>query len=162
MDYSHKIVFDTGAFLAGLQNYYEKIYTNSLVINEIKDKKSRELLDLAIMAGKIIIMEPEENTLKKTKKIAEKISAYNLSKTDLSIAALAYELRPSIVFTDDLTLQNLLLNLGIEFKSVKLNIRIRNRKKYKFTCKACGKTFSRSYSSCPYCGNTIIVVSYNE
>ena len=156
MDSSHNIIFDTSAFLAGLENYYDRVYTTKLVISEVKDKKSRELLDLAINARKVYIMEPSEQSYEKINEIKEKISALKLSLTDISVASLAYELRPSVVFTDDLMLQNLLLNLGIEYKSIKLKISIKNKKKYVYKCKACGRVFTKFYSYCPYCGNEII------
>ncbi|BFH72536.1 hypothetical protein SJAV_04800 [Sulfurisphaera javensis] len=159
MDYSHNIIFDTAGFLAGLQNYYNKIYTTSFVVNEVKDLKSRELLDLAIYAGKVIIMEPQEKSYSIVKDVAKRSLALKLSATDLSVASLAYELKPSLVFTDDLMLQNLLLNLGIEYKSVKLNIKIKNKKIYEYVCTGCGKKFTKYVSICPYCGNKIITRS---
>ena len=155
MNSYHNIVFDASAFLAGLENYYNRVYTTRLVISEVKDKKSKELLDLAINAQKVYIIEPSEESYKKINEIKEKISAFKLSLTDISVAALAYEFRPSIVFTDDLMLQNLLLNLGIKYSSVKLRISIKNKKKYVYKCVACGRVFIKPYSYCPYCGNEI-------
>jgi len=156
MDYYPNIVFDTSAFLAGLEKYYSKVYTTKLVISEVKDKESKELLDLAINAQKVYVIEPSEESYKKVNEVKEKIVALKLSLTDISVAALAYELRPSIVFTDDLMLQNLLLNLGIEYRSVKLRISIKNKKKYVYKCKGCGRVFSKPYPYCPYCGSEII------
>ena len=156
MDSYPNIVFDTSAFLAGLENYYSKVYTTKLVISEVKDKKSKELLDLAINARKVYIMEPSIQSYKKINEIKEKISALRLSLADISVASLAYELRPSVVFTDDLMLQNLLLNLGIEYKSVKLKILIKGKKRYVYKCKGCGRVFTKLYSYCPYCGSEII------
>ena len=155
MDYYPNIVFDTSAFLAGLEKYYNKIYTTRLVISEVKDRESKELLDFAIDAQKVYVIEPSEESYKEVNKVKEKISALKLSLTDISVAALAYELRPSIVFTDDLMLQNLLLNLGIKYRSVKLNISIKNKKKYVFKCKGCGRVFNKPYPYCPYCGSEI-------
>ena len=158
--YPH-IVFDTSAFLAGLEMYYDRVYTTNLVISEVKDAKSKELLELAISAQKIYIVEPSEESYKKVNEIKDRISASKLSLTDISVAALAYELRPSVVFTDDLMLQNLLLNLGIEYKSVKLKVSIKNRKKYVYRCVGCGRVFNKPYSYCPYCGNKIIQETEN-
>lgn len=155
MDSSRNIIFDTSAFLAGLQNYYSRVYTTKFVISEIKDKKSRELLDLALGARKVYVIEPAKESYEKVNEIKNRISALRLSKTDISVASLAYEMRPSTVFTDDLMLQNLLLNLGIEYRSVKLKISIKTQKKYVYKCNACGKEFSKPYTTCPFCGNEI-------
>lgn len=162
MDYlPNNIVFDTGAFLAGLQNYYYRVYTTPLVLDEVKDYRSRELLAIAINAGKVIIKEPSKWSYEKVNQIVRKISAFNLSKTDISLASLAYELKPCIVFTDDLTLQNLLLNLDIRYKSIKLNININHKKEYKYICTGCNREFKKYYNVCPYCGNQIKILSKN-
>ncbi|MFP3065318.1 MAG: DNA-binding protein, partial [Sulfolobus sp.] len=97
-----QIVFDTGAFLAGLQNSYEKVYTTQEVIDEVKDFKSIELLSFGLESNKIIILQPSSQSLNIVKKEAQMIREFGLSKTDISVASLALDLKPSIVLTDDL------------------------------------------------------------
>lgn len=160
MEFSHNIVFDTSAFLAGLEKYYNRIYTTKFVIDEVKDFQSVELLNMAIDAGKIFILEPKDESVKKVRNSMRILNAYSLSETDISVAALAYDLRPSVVFTDDLVLQNLLLSLGIEYRSVKLKIKLKNKKRYKFKCEGCGREFDDYYSICPICGSKLKKIVY--
>ena len=139
-----QIVFDTGAFLAGLQNSYEKVYTTQEVIDEVKDFKSIELLSFGLESNKIIILQPSSQSLNIVKKEAQMIREFGLSKTDISVASLALDLKPSIVLTDDLPLQNLLLHLGIKYIPVKLSIKISKRKSFIYKCEGCGREYGLS------------------
>ncbi|MFP3259801.1 MAG: DNA-binding protein [Sulfolobus sp.] len=150
-----QIVFDTGAFLAGLQNSYEKVYTTQEVIDEVKDFKSIELLSFGLESNKIIVLQPSSQSLNIVKKEAQMIREFGLSKTDISVASLALDLKPSIVLTDDLPLQNLLLHLGIKYIPVKLSIKISKRKSFIYKCEGCGREYDKLYSSCPYCGHKL-------
>ena len=150
-----KVVFDTAGFLAGLQNLFDKVYTTPLVIEEVKDFRSQTLLKMSIEAGKVIEVNPSTESINYVRKILDQIGEKSLSNTDISIIALAYELKPSIVFTDDLAVQNVLLHLGIGFNSVKLGIKMKIRKTIIYKCSACGRTFTKKYNKCPYCGNEI-------
>ncbi|MEJ2777018.1 DNA-binding protein [Sulfolobaceae archaeon RB850M] len=150
-----QIVFDTGAFLAGLQNSYEKVYTTQEVIDEVKDFKSIELLSFGLESNKIIILQPSSQSLNIVKKEAQMIREFGLSKTDISVASLALDLKPSIVLTDDLPLQNLLLHLGIKYIPVKLSIKISKRKSFIYKCEGCGREYGKLYPSCPYCGHKL-------
>ncbi|MDT7875853.1 MAG: DNA-binding protein [Sulfolobaceae archaeon] len=150
-----QIVFDTGAFLAGLQNSYEKVYTTQEVIDEVKDFKSIELLSFGLESNKIIILQPSSQSLNIVKKEAQMIREFGLSKTDISVASLALDLKPSIVLTDDLPLQNLLLHLGIKYIPVKLSIKISKRKSFIYKCEGCGREYDKLYPSCPYCGHKL-------
>lgn len=151
-----QIVFDTAGFLAGLENSFEKVYTTVDVIKEVKDYNSHKMLDFAISSGKIIIMNPSLNGINKVKKILTEINENTLSKTDISIIALALDLSPSIVFTDDLSVQNILLKLNIKFTSVKINRSANQIYKFKYKCSNCNKMFSKYIVECPYCGSKII------
>ncbi|AWR93466.1 NOB1 family endonuclease [Acidianus brierleyi] len=150
------VIFDTAGFLAGLENYFDRVYTTPLVMNEVKDYVSRSLLSLASSSGKIIILEPEKRNIDITNNTLRKIGEYSLSKTDISIIALALQLQPSIVFTDDFSVQNILLKLGIKFNSVKLNRSIKYEREYYYVCENCGKVYQRKKESCDICGGKII------
>ncbi|MEM0505803.1 MAG: nucleotide-binding protein, partial [Thermosphaera sp.] len=81
-----------------------------------------------------------------------------LSKTDVEIAALALELRNSsktIVFTDDYSLQNLLLHLKIGFRPVKTR-GITEERVYVEKCPVCGYVPGEpGEKTCPLCGGEI-------
>jgi len=150
------VIFDTAGFLAGLENYFDRVYTTPLVMNEVKDYVSRNLLSFASSSGKIIILEPEKKNIETTNNTLKKIGEYSLSKTDISIIALALQLQPSIVFTDDFSVQNILLRLGIKFNSVKLNRSVKYERKYYYVCENCGKIYQRKKELCDICGGRII------
>ncbi|ARM75031.1 NOB1 family endonuclease [Acidianus manzaensis] len=151
-----QIVFDTAGFLAGLENSFNKVYTTIEVISEVKDYDSSKMLDYAMSSGKVVVLAPSINSLKKVRVILKDINEKTLSKADISVIGLAIDLSPSIVFTDDLSVQNVLYKLNIEFKSVKLGYHITKTRKFKYKCINCNKTFSNYISECPYCGGKII------
>ncbi|BDB99043.1 NOB1 family endonuclease [Saccharolobus caldissimus] len=150
------IVFDTSAFLAGLQLSLNRVYTTQEVIDEIKDNSSRFNLEISISTGKVIVMKPSPNSNKIVNKTLEKLNERRLSRTDISVIALALDLRPSIVFTDDLSVQNVLKYLGIQYSSVKLNKKVDKSFKFVYECIDCKRKFDKYYSNCPYCGGEII------
>ncbi|BCU69260.1 NOB1 family endonuclease [Stygiolobus caldivivus] len=153
-----KIIFDTAGFLAGLQNLFPQVYTTPLVLDEVKDLRSSNLLRLSMESGKIVVVMPSSSTLAQVTSTISRVKEKGLSQTDISVIALAYDLRPSIVFTDDLGVQNVLLHLGIEFNSVKLSFKLRNKKTAKYKCTACGRIFNTCYIECPYCGHKIVMI----
>jgi UPF0271 protein len=153
-----RIIFDTAGFLAGLENLFPLVYTTPDVIEEVRDSNSVNLLNLSINSGKIIIQSPSKESVDYVIKTLHQIKESELSQTDISVIALAHELRPSIVFTDDLSVQNVLLYLNIEFNSVKLGFKMKNKKKVVYKCEACGRIFKKKYTECPYCGYKIVKI----
>ncbi|MFP3162314.1 NOB1 family endonuclease [Acidianus sp.] len=159
MEVNRNIIFDTAGFLAGLENLLNKVYTTPYVINEVKDLASRNSLSLATSSGKVIVMEPSKNSINKVLKAIKEINEQTLSKTDISIIALSLDLSPSLVFTDDLSLQNVLLRFNIPFKSVKLNKMAINEKKFIYICQECKRKFNLYLRECPYCGGKIVKIN---
>ncbi|NON62314.1 DNA-binding protein, partial [Acidianus sp. RZ1] len=143
-----KIIFDTAPFVAGLENSFPKIYTTQDVIQEVKDSVSRHLLSLALDSGKIIILKPSRNSLETVKRKIKEVNDFSLSETDISVAAIALDSKPCVVFTDDLSLQNLLIILGINFTSVKLNKKAVVSKKFIYECKYCGYKTKYNNNTC--------------
>ncbi|QGA53387.1 DNA-binding protein [Sulfolobus sp. E5-1-F] len=150
------IIFDTSAFLAGLQLSLDKIYTTQEVINEVKDRYSRFNLEIAISSGKVIIMKPSPKSLEKVIKVLNITRERKLSNTDISIIALALDLQPSVVLTDDLSVQNTLKHLGIQFSSVKINKKVEKSFKFKYICIDCKREFNIDHRECPYCGGKVV------
>ncbi|ACP34188.1 Nucleotide binding protein PINc [Sulfolobus islandicus L.S.2.15] len=150
------IIFDTSAFLAGLQLSLDRIYTTQEVINEIKDKYSRFNLEIAISSGKVIIMKPSTRSVEKVTKVLNLTKERKLSNTDISVIALALDLQPSIVFTDDLSVQNILKHVGIQFSSIKINKKVEKSFKFKYVCIDCKREFDIDYRECPYCGGKVV------
>ncbi|BDC18335.1 NOB1 family endonuclease [Acidianus sp. HS-5] len=156
MERNRNVILDTAGFLAGLENLLDRVYTTPYVINEVKDFASRSSLNLASSSGKVIVMEPSKTSVNKVLKIMMEINEQTLSKTDISIIALSLDLLPSLVFTDDLSLQNILLRLNIPFKSVKLNKYASSKKEFIYICQECKRKFNKYLKECPYCGGKIV------
>ncbi|MCE4614033.1 MAG: hypothetical protein F7B60_00670 [Desulfurococcales archaeon] len=118
------VILDTTALLAGIQNIIPPpLYTTSKAVEEVKDAENREKLNIAIETGRINVKDPAENKIRETCNLAVKYKVWDkLSDTDISIAALALELKNNctpIVFTDDYTIQYLLVETGVQFKPLR-------------------------------------------
>ncbi len=95
--------------------------TTSLAVREFKDLRSRHLMENALQQNLLSIEEPsKESLLAINKKVSEK-GFTKLSKTDLSILALALDLKKQgkkfILITDDYSIQNFAKILEIPFES---------------------------------------------
>ncbi len=166
LHYSNKVVLvlDTSAFLAKypLQVYGSNtiLYTTPSVIDEARDKETRESVELAMILNRIIVKKPSDRYIKYVREIATKIGEhYSLSSTDIDVIALAYELSINnnrvIVITDDYSIQNTLLHMGIPFKPLRTR-GIRVLRKYIVFCPACYYTSSNlKEDKCPICGSPL-------
>lgn len=150
-----RVVFDTAGFLGGLQNSFEKVYTTPLVIEEVRDSSSLGTLSFSMITNKVIVMEPSPKALKTVNQILKELNERSLSKTDTSIIALAIDLSPAVVFTDDFAIQNALMKLGIKFQPVRLGRKAQEVRSYSYVCSGCGKTFKEHVKSCDVCGGEV-------
>ena len=69
-------VLDASAFINGFEPKSQFNFTVSLITDEVKDLKSKILLDQAIEEGKIIIKEPKEEFIKESLREGAQISLY--------------------------------------------------------------------------------------
>ncbi|MGC9209858.1 MAG: NOB1 family endonuclease [Acidilobus sp.] len=118
-------VLDTGALIAGLQlRLPMPCFTTPLVVDEVKDEESRELLERSIEVGKLRVVDPERQYLEAASgaaRIAGTLS--RLSRADLSVVALALEFagcrKRVIVASDDYSVQLTCLRAGVEVLPVR-------------------------------------------
>ncbi len=154
-------VLDTTALIARVPLYIRNncVTTNS-VLNEVKDKYSIQGLELIDVIGKLKIVNPNEKYIKKILKKAIQLGEINLSKTDIEVAALAYQLKYGtknhiVVITDDYSLQNLIAHLCIEFMPLRTR-GIKSKVVYEVFCPNCNWKLAPKYgklvSKCPRCG----------
>ncbi len=127
------LIFDTNIFLLGIDFNLIKgtIYTTPGVIKEIEHEKYTEKnrtiiqrIQVALERKKLIVKKP----LKKNDEKIEKTSLFTgdfnaLSKTDKDVIKLALELKNEskkkvVVYTNDYSMENLCLKLGLEFSPV--------------------------------------------
>jgi len=156
------LIIDTSSMLRILgRNTLEKlldrgfIVISELVLKELKDKHSRFLIESSL--DKITVLNPKNKTIDEVKnRLRGYINELELSDTDFSIIALAYELlsknRDVIVITEDYDIQNACALLGIEFESIerkKISRVLRTLKK----CLVCDHYYDSHLEECPYCGS---------
>ncbi len=155
-------VLDTSGFIARWPLYAPRatIYTTSLVISEVKDSESKQGLEIALLLDRIHVLDPRQSYIKQVIREARKRGLHiSLSKTDISVAALALQLRERglevEVITDDYSLQNLLALLGIKYRPLRTR-GIRRVEEYIVVCPACGYTSRNpAEKTCPVCGTPL-------
>ena len=158
------IVLDTSAFVAGFDPFSvcEEEYTVPAVKNEIAQKSICSFkFETAEESGKIRVEDPENQFLNIAKRTASQVGdAFFLSKADLQVLALAFQLKACgyipLIATDDYSIQNVAKHAKIEFASL-ATFGIRRRLEWLRYCPACHKTYSASFksSNCDICGTML-------
>ncbi|AFK22759.1 type II toxin-antitoxin system VapC family toxin [Pyrococcus sp. ST04] len=146
------LVLDSSVFIQGID---VEGYTTPKVVEEIKDRESRVFLEGLIASGKVKIVEPSKESVKKVKSVARETGELEeLSEADIEVLALAYELR-AIVFSDDYNVQNVASFLGLKFKTTKRGIK--RKIKWVYVCIGCGRKFKELPPGgvCPDCGSPL-------
>jgi len=119
----------------------EFIPKNSFSVKDvIKELDSLNKYKLA----NIILLNPKRESIETVKKY---IKGEKLSKVDMKLLALAYELNATLL-TDDTDLQSVALRIGIKVRGYRFNLN--KPKKKRFKCPNCGKYYSKPF--CPICG----------
>lgn len=113
-------VFDTSAFLNrfNFQDFSE-IYTTNSVINEILSSENKFIFENLISQKKIKIQDPKKETIINIKKKCPK----SLSKTDIEILSLAYELKAEL-HTDDYMLRKIANDFKLKIKETLYDIKL--------------------------------------
>ena len=154
-------VLDASAFINGFEPKGQFNFTVSLITDEVKDLKSKILLDQAIEEGKIIIKEPKDefiNELNET--ISKSGDDLRLSEADKKLLALALDLKSENenikVLTDDYSMQNVLRILQIPYDSI-ITEGIKGVYNWVKTCEGCKKEFDADYpfDDCEICGSKV-------
>jgi len=148
---------DTTALI--VSNYVfscKKAVTSRSVLNEVKDAKSRIMVEVAISQGRLEIAVPKEEFIEKVRKIAEKTNDYGrLSVADLELLAVALDLKEqgvkAKIFTDDYSVMNVAEALSIDYQPIRTRGISKHVRWIKY-CPVCGRTFKGKINSCPDCG----------
>ena len=154
-------VLDASAFINGFEPKGQFNFTVSLITDEVKDLKSKILLDQAIEEGKIIIKEPKEEFIKELNDtISKSGDDLRLSEADKKLLALALDLKCENenikVLTDDYSMQNVLRILEIPYDSI-ITEGIKGVYNWVKTCEGCKKEFDADYpfDDCEICGSKV-------
>lgn len=153
---SSEFVLDASAFYMGVPFISNsKFYTTNSVFKEVKHiKKSYGALEALIDTNKLEVIEPEAPFLQQVISTAKKTGDFSrCSSADLSIIALALQLKTTIV-SDDYAVENIATLLNIPVKSVG-NRGITEIRKWIAFCSTCGKAYGPNKIECALCGNRL-------
>jgi len=137
-----------------------KYVTTSLAVSEFKDLRSRHLMENALQQKLLSIEESCKECQESINETTSKKGFNKLSKTDLSLLALALDLKKQgkkfILITDDYSIQNFAKILEIPFESA-MRGEISKTIAFSLSCPSCGKTFpaSSKQQKCPVCGSNL-------
>jgi len=157
------LVLDTTAFLAALplMLYTARLVAPPRVVEEVRDRESRERLEVAAILDRVEVLEPAERYRWRVRRAAVRLGLHaSLSETDVDVAALALQLRDEgedvTVVTDDYALQNLLAKMGVGYMPLRTR-GISEAREYTLVCPVCGYV-SRRYGErrCPRCGVPLV------
>ena len=154
-------ILDASAFIGGFVPKGNLNFTVSEITTEVKDLKSKLILDNAIEEGNLIIQNPQKEFIHKLEEvISSSGDSLRLSNPDKRLLALALEIQSThenvIVLTDDYSIQNVLKILYIPFKSI-ITEGIKGVYNWKITCSGCKKEYPDDYSfnECEICGSKL-------
>ena len=154
-------VLDASAFINGFEPKGKFNFTVSEITDEVKDLKSKILLDQSIEEGIIIIKEPSEESVQELNEIiSQSGDDLRLSEADKKLLALALDLRCENenikVLTDDYSMQNVLKILDIPYESI-ITEGIKGVYNWVKTCEGCKKEFDADYpfDDCEVCGSKV-------
>ncbi|WP_295721554.1 ribonuclease VapC [uncultured Methanobrevibacter sp.] len=160
MDNVYKIL-DASAFIGGYRPKDNLNFTVPEITYEVKDLKSKILLDEIISEGNLIIKSPDDYYINKLNTVIKNSGDdLRLSYPDRQLLALALEINEeykNILFlTDDYSIQNVLKLLNIPYKSI-LTDGIKGVYNWVKTCNGCKKEYPSDYEDelCEICGSKI-------
>ncbi len=152
-------ILDTSAILSGIlaKPFKGNIWITKEILSEIKQFELNMLVDAYIEAGMLNIGHPSTNSIRKVINAAVKLGETSaLSKADVSILALGIDLflqgENVIILTNDYSIQNVALELGIKYKSIGKQ-KISRKIIWLHYCQDCGYSARIIVNSCPKCGS---------
>ncbi len=147
-------VIDTNILLSGKIFFREhKYYTVDRVFYELKKHLQ---IHKFIYLPEVIVMVPEPESIKYIVESAKATCDLpKLSKTDIEVLALAYQLK-YLLLTDDYAMQNLASKLNLKYQSFS-EIGIKKEFTYEFICSGCKKIYAEVRRKCSSCGKKIMI-----
>lgn len=136
--------------------------TSPLIVDELRDLRSRHLAENALQNKLLFLQEPSPKNVERIQALASEHGFQKLSKADVSLLALALDLKGQkkefVLVTDDYSVQNFCSLLKIKFDSV-IRGKIEKTISFKKVCSGCGKKFPiTTLKKCPDCGSNIKAV----
>jgi len=157
------LVLDTSAFIAGYEpagNSVE-LYTVPEVLEELRDTMAKLRVQAALDSGKLMVRSSEERFTEQVVRTAKEMGDFaSLSDTDLSVLALALQLKESqgdlALVSEDYSVQNVADRLGVKHISL-ATAGIRRRIVWETYCPGCHRTYEKLApgEDCPICGTKL-------
>lgn len=156
------LILDSSAIINGYNpaSSNKKHLISEEAIKEVKDNKSKRILETAISIRKVKTVKASEKSIQKVRKNAEKTGDLKyLSSADIETIAIALDVKKKdlhpIIITDDFTIQNVLSHMKIAYKPV-ITSGIKSKVEWIIYCPACGATYtSKDASTCEICGSKL-------
>lgn len=130
-------------------------FTSTLVYDEVRHiKKSHGALDALIHVGNLIILQPKDISITTVREAAKATGDLTrLSEADISILALAYELKRMLI-TDDYSIANVASGLQVVVKTISVR-GVTDVRQWVATCPTCKKSYPIEITECRNCGNRL-------
>lgn len=155
------LIIDTSAILSGKPINFEgyTLVTTPGVNNELRPGGRDARMFQLLKEKGLEIITPTKKSIEHIKKIAKTSGDIEgLSKTDIELIALSYELKKQghkpVILTDDYSIQNVADILNLDYESFNQS-KITKRFKWSYRCRGCGRTFKDAAKICPVCGSSI-------
>ncbi len=149
-------VLDANAFYLGLSFLsFTKSYTTSLVFAEVRHLKgSYSLLETLVETDNLRIVDPDEKYVNAVYGVTIKSGdSMKLSKADISVLALAYQLNKTLI-SDDFAVENAARLLRISIMPLGTK-GINYTRKWISFCRTCGMGYGSYLKDCLICGNKL-------
>lgn len=148
-----KAVLDSSALLVGKYPEMDEMLTTPDVIRELEKKGMTSELR-SFIEVKVRVASPSEEGMGRVMEASlESGDSERLSQTDTGLLALALDERATIL-TDDYSIQNLAMVLGIEYKGVMFP-EITKRVSWRYRCVGCGRSYEDHSDVCEVCGSRL-------
>lgn len=152
-------ILDTSAILSGIlaKQLEGNVWVTEEVLSEIKQFEFNILVNTYIETGILNIGYPSISSIHKVINVAVKLGEISvLSKADISILALGIDLflqgEDVIILTNDYSIQNVALELGLKYKPVGKQ-KISRKITWLHYCQDCGYSARVIANLCPKCGS---------
>jgi UPF0271 protein len=117
-------------------------------------KGSYSLLEILVEADNLRIVDPDEKYANQVYNVTIQSGDYSkLSKADISVLALAYQLDKTLI-SDDFAVENTAKLLGISIMPL-VTKGIKHIRKWISFCGTCGKGYGPNITECSICGNRL-------
>jgi len=157
-------VLDTTAFLASfVEGGAARLVTVQEVVDEVEyGGLAPQRLETALSKGVVEVLKPSKEAVEDVVAAARRCGDLaKLSQSDIQLLAVASMLSTEndvTIVSDDYSVQNTALHLGIKVMGVARQP-IRHMIKWVLRCSYCGKVYEGSWKRCPECGGELVRIA---